>query len=285
MDKIFLVVYKFYLSTSWELRRVLFIHHLSLNLLGYSMGKLKGKVAAITGGNSGLGLAIAKKFKSEGASIAIMGRNTSTLKAAVEEIGADTLSSEGDVRSLSALDDFYHSISDRYGKVDIVIANAGGGKVKNIDEVDEEIFDEMTDSNWKGAYFTVQKALPLMESGGSIQLISSGANLKGFPSFSVYSGTKAAVRSLARCLASELAPRGIRVNCLSPGCIETPVWTKVGVPDDQVDSVKDYMIPFIPMARFGEPEEIATTSLFLASDESSYITGANIAADGGLAQV
>ena len=165
------------------------------------------------------------------------------------------------------------------------LGNLNLDDLKNIDEVDEAIFDEMTDSNWKGAYFTVQKALPLMESGGSIQLISSGANLKGFPSFSVYSGTKAAVRSLARCLASELAPRGIRVNCLSPGCIETPVWTKVGVPDDQVDSVKDYMIPFIPMARFGEPEEIATTSLFLASDESSYITGANIAADGGLAQV
>ena len=124
-----------------------------------------------------------------------------------------------------------------------------------------------------------------MENGSSIQLISSCANLKGLAAFSVYSATKAAVRSLARCLAAELAPEGIRVNCLSPGCIETPVWTKIGVPADQVDGVKESMIPMIPMQRFGEPEEVASTALFLASDESSYVTGANIAADGGLAQV
>ena len=249
------------------------------------MGKLIGKVAAITGGNSGLGLAIAKRFKAEGASVAILGRNSETLESAVNEIGEDTISSKGDVRSLSDLDDFFSKISEHFGRLDIVVANAGGGKVGPIDQVDEATFDEMTDSNWKGAFFTIQKALPLMGKGGSIQLISSGANLKGLPAFSVYSGTKAAVRSLARCLAAELAPEGIRVNCLSPGCIETPVWTKVGVPADQVDGVKESMIPMIPMQRFGEPEEIASTALFLASDESSYVTGANIAADGGLAQV
>ena len=249
------------------------------------MGKLTGKVAAITGGNSGLGLAIAKRFKAEGASVAILGRNSETLESAVNEIGEGTISSKGDVRSLSDLDDFFSKISEHFGRLDIVVANAGGGKVGPIDQVDEATFDEMTDSNWKGAFFTIQKALPLMGKGGSIQLISSGANLKGLPAFSVYSGTKAAVRSLARCLAAELAPEGIRVNCLSPGCIETPVWTKVGVPADQVDGVKESMIPMIPMQRFGEPEEIASTALFLASDESSYVTGANIAADGGLAQV
>ena len=249
------------------------------------MGKLEGKVAAITGGNSGLGLAIAKRFRAEGASVAILGRKSEILKSAVNEIGGDTVSSMGDVRSLSDLDDFFSKIADHFGRLDIVVANAGGGKVGPIDQVDEATFDEMTDSNWKGAFFTIQKALPLMGKGGSIQLMSSGANLKGLPAFSVYSGTKAAVRSLARCLAAELAPEGIRVNCLSPGCIETPVWTKVGVPVDQVDGVKESMIPMIPMQRFGEPEEIASTALFLASDESSYVTGANIAADGGLAQV
>ena len=169
--------------------------------------------------------------------------------------------------------------------MDIVVANAGGGKVAPIDQVDEATFDEMTDSNWKGTFFTIQKALPLMGRGGSIQLISSGANRKGLPAFSVYSGTKAAVRSLARCMAAELAPVGIRVNCLSPGCIETPVWTKIGVAADQVDGVKESMMPMIPLQRFGDPDEIASTALFLASDESSYVTGANIAADGGLAQV
>ena len=249
------------------------------------MGKLDGKVAAVTGGNSGLGLAIAKRFSSEGASVAILGRNSDALDSAVNEIGRDAISFVGDVRSLTDLDGFYDKISEEFGNVDIVVANAGGGKVGPIDQVDEETFDEMTDANWKGAFFTVQKALPLMGEGGSIQLISSGANLKGLPAFSVYSGTKAAVRSLARCLAAELAPKGIRVNCLSPGCIETPVWTKVGVPADQVDGVKESMIPMIPLQRFGEPDEIAATALFLASDDSSYITGANIAADGGLAQV
>ena len=154
-----------------------------------------------------------------------------------------------------------------------------------VDQVDEATFDEMTDTNWKGAFFTIQKALTLMGEGGSIQLISSCANLKGLPAFTVYSGTKAAVRSLARCLAAELAPKGIRVNCLSPGCIETPVWTRTGVPADQVDGVKESMIPMIPMERFGEPDEVASVALFLASEESSYVTGANIAADGGFAQV
>ena len=249
------------------------------------MEKLVGKVAAITGGNSGLGLAIAKRFAAEGASVAILGRNSETLESAVSDIGGNTISSIGDVRSISDLDSFFSKISEVFGRLDIVVANAGGGKVAPIDQVDEATFDEMTDSNWKGTFFTIQKALPLMGRGGSIQLISSGANRKGLPAFSVYSGTKAAVRSLARCMAAELAPVGIRVNCLSPGCIETPVWTKIGVAADQVDGVKESMMPMIPLNRFGDPDEIASTALFLASDESSYVTGANIAADGGLAQV
>ena len=249
------------------------------------MRKLEGKVAAITGGNSGLGLAIAKRFRAEGASVAIMGRNSETLESAVAEIGEGTVSSRGDVQSLSDLDEFFSKISEHFGSLDIVVANAGGGKIGSLDQVDEATFDEMTDTNWKGTFFTIQKAVTLMGEGGSIQLISSCANLKGLPAFSVYSGTKAAVRSLARCLAAELAPKGIRVNCLSPGCIETPVWTRTGVPADQVDGVKESMIPMIPMERFGEPDEVASVALFLASEESSYVTGTNIAADGGLAQV
>ncbi len=155
------------------------------------MGKLDGKVAAITEGNSGLGLAIAKKCKAEGASVALRGRNSETLKSAVNEIGGDTVSSTGDVRSLSDLDVFFSKISDHFGRQDIVIANAGGGTIGPINQVDEARFDEMMDSNWKGAFFTIQKALPLMKKGGSVQLLSSGANLKGLPAFSVYSGTKA----------------------------------------------------------------------------------------------
>ena len=249
------------------------------------MGKLEGKVAVVTGGNSGIGLAIAKMFNQEGASVAISGRNEVTLNAASTEVGDGTLAVKGDVRSMSDLNNLFAQVKERFGRIDTLVVNAGGGKVCPIDQVDEDLFDEMNESNWKGAYFTIQKALPLMQSGTNIVVISSGANLKGIPGFSVYSATKAAIRSLARSLAAELAPRGIRVNCLSPGPIETPVYGRMGLPEEEVGPTKEAITAMVPLQRIGEPDEIATVAVFLASDDSSFVTGANIAADGGLAQV
>ena len=249
------------------------------------MGKLEGKVAVVTGGNSGIGLAIAKMFNQEGASVAISGRNEVTLNAASTEVGDGTLAVKGDVRSMSDLNNLFTQVKERFGRIDTLVVNAGGGKVCPIDQVDEDLFDEMNESNWKGAYFTIQKALPLMQSGTNIVVISSGANLKGIPGFSVYSATKAAIRSLARSLAAELAPRGIRVNCLSPGPIETPVYGRMGLPEEEVAPTKEAITAMVPLQRIGEPDEIATVAVFLASDDSSFVTGANIAADGGLAQV
>ena len=249
------------------------------------MSKLSNKVAVITGGNSGIGLAIAKEFTEQNANVVIFGRNQDTLDKAISEISNGTLDVQGDVRNTPDLDKLFQLVKDKYGKIDTLVVNAGGAKMAPIEHVTEELFDEINDINYKGAYFTVQKALPLMSAGSSVTLISSVANIKGFAGMSVYSASKAAVRSLARTFAAELAPRGIRVNSLSPGPIDTPIFNRIGLPEEQIDEAKQGFASQVPMQRMARPEEMASVALFLASEDSSYVNGADIAADGGLAQV
>ena len=249
------------------------------------MSKLSNKVAVITGGNSGIGLAIAKEFTEQNANVVIFGRNQDTLDKAISEISNGTLAVQGDVRNTQDLDKLFQLVKDKYGKIDTLVVNAGGAKMVPVEYVTEELFDEINDINYKGAYFTLQKALPLMSAGSSVTLISSVANIKGFAGMSVYSASKAAVRSLARTFAAELAPRGIRVNSLSPGPIDTPIFNRIGLPEEQIDDAKKSFASQVPMQRMARPEEMASVALFLASEDSSYVNGADIAADGGLAQV
>lgn len=249
------------------------------------MNKLADKVAVITGGNSGIGQAIAKEFATEGAQIAIFGRNETTLEATRNLIGNGTLSIQGDVTNLNDLDRLFKETVAQKGKVDVLVVNAGIAKVSPLSDTTESFFDQVTDINFKGAFFTVQKALPYLNDGASIILVSSVVNIKGFPGFSVYSATKAAVRSLSRSWASELAPRGIRVNTLSPGPIETPIFDKMGLPQEALDGFAENMIQQVPLGRFGKPEEMAKAALFLASEDASFVQGAELAADGGLVQV
>lgn len=249
------------------------------------MGKLPKKVAVITGGNSGIGLAIAKSFSKEGADLVLFGRNEASLNNAASEIGNGTITVQGDVTNLSDLDNLFDEVKSKHGKIDTLVVNAGGGKFMPIENVDEEHFDEISNTNFKGAYFTVQKALPLLKEGSTIILISSIANVKGIAGMTVYSATKAAVRSLARTLAAELAPRGIRVNSLSPGPIDTPIFNRLGIPEGDVDKTKEQFTSMVPLQRMGDASEMASVALFLATNDSSYVTGADIAADGGLAQV
>ena len=247
--------------------------------------KLKDKIALVTGGNSGIGLATAKEYAQQGATVIITGRNQETLDQAVSEIGGDSYSVQGDVSNLADLDRLYSVIKDRHGKIDILFANAGIAEVAPIEAVSEGFFDRHFDINVKGLFFTVQKALPLLSDGGSIILNASIVGTKGFGNFSVYSASKAAVRSLARTWATDLAPRGIRVNAISPGPIETPLYGKLGLAEEQVQQMGAAMVSQVPLARFGRASEIAGAALFLASSDSSYITGVELPVDGGIAQV
>lgn len=249
------------------------------------MKKLDGKVAVITGGNSGIGLEIAREFSRQGAKVVIFGRNKTTLAEAEQSIGGDCLAVQGDVRQLDDLDRLFAQAGETFGSIDTLVANAGGGTIQPFTEVTEVTFDEQTQINFRGLFFTIQKALPLMKDGGTVTLVSSVAGVKGIAGMSVYSATKAAVRSLARTLTAELAPRGIRVNTLSPGPIETPIFGRLGLPEDQIGPATEGFKGMVPMARFGTPQEMASVALFLASDDSSYVTGIDLSADGGLAQV
>ena len=253
------------------------------------MNKLESKIALITGGNSGIGLATAKQFVNEGAYVFITGRREPELAAAVKEIGKNVTGVQGDVSSLVDLDRLFAQIKREKGKLDIVFANAGGLKVAPLGKITEEHFDSLFDGNVKGLLFTVQKALPLMPDGASIILSASIAAGKGFPDWSVYSATKAAVRSFARTWTTDLKDRRIRVNAVSPGSIDTAgvraLWYSV---EGSVEGAEERMKIFsssVPLGRFGTPDEIAKAVVFLASDDSSYITGTELFVDGGFAQV
>ncbi len=244
--------------------------------------KLIGKVAVITGGNSGIGLATAKRFYAEGAHVVITGRNQETLDAAVQEIGQDAVGIRSDTSNLGDIDDLFCQVKELHGHIDILFANAGVGTFLPIEDIDEATFDTMMNINVKGLYFTVQKALPLFHDGGAIVLNSSVASQLGFATTSVYSATKAAVRSLARTLSTELLGRNIRVNAVAPGPIETPLYYRLGLSEDAVGSTKEGFTSHVPMKRMGQVDEIANVALFLASDDSSYVLGEELVAGGGM---
>jgi NAD(P)-dependent dehydrogenase (short-subunit alcohol dehydrogenase family) len=249
------------------------------------MSKLAGKVAVVTGGNSGMGLATARLFAAEGAQVIITGRRQKDLDDAVQSIGKNVEGVQGDISKLADLDRLHDHLKATYGKVDVLFANAGLGKLKPLQDVTEEEFDLTFDVNVKGTFFTVQKLLPLIPDGGSIILNASIASIKGLEAFSVYSATKAAIRSFARTWTSDLKSRRIRVNTLSPGPIETPIMDKTGMTAEQVAGFKTGIVAHVPLGRMGHVDEIAKPVLFLASDDSSYVTGIELAVDGGMAQV
>jgi len=247
--------------------------------------KLEGKVAVITGGNSGMGLATAQRFVAEGAYVYITGRRQHDLDAAVKLIGRNVTAVQGDVANLADLDRLYELVQQKHGRVDVVFANAGVGELLPIAQVTEQHFDKLFDINVKGLVFTVQKALRLMPDGGSIILNASIASIKGLEAFSVYSATKAAVRSFARSWTSDLKARKIRVNALSPGTIDTPILNTLGGTKEEVEQAKAGFASMIPLGRMGTPDEIAKVAVFLASDDSSFVTGVELFVDGGAAQV
>jgi len=249
------------------------------------MSKLKGKVALITGGNSGMGLATAKLFAEEGAQVIITGRRQKDTDEAVKAIGKNVEGVVGDVAKLTDLDKLHDHIAKKYGRVDIVFANAGIGNYVPFGQVTEQQFDQVFDINAKGTFLTVQKLLDLIPDGGSIILNGSIAGYKGIEAFSVYSATKAAVRSFARTWTSDLKARKIRVNVIAPGPIDTPIFGKSGFNADQVAAIKSQLVQQVPLGRIGNSIEIAKPALFFASDDSSFVTGVELTVDGGMAQV
>src|SRR5260221_772831 len=239
--------------------------------------KLEGKVAVITGGDSGIGLATARRFVAEGAYVYITGRRQRELDAAVQQIGKNVTAVQGDVSNLADLDRLYATVKQQHGRIDIVFANAGIGEFAPLGEISEAHFDNTFNINVKGLLFTVQKALPLLQDGGSIILNASNSTIKVLPGFSVYSATKAAIRSFARSWTLDLQARQIRVNAVSPGPTNTPMTSN--------EEFKASLLPTIPLGRWGDPDEIAKAVVFLASDDSSFITGIELFVDGGRAQV
>ena len=247
--------------------------------------RLEGKVAVITGGNSGIGRATAKRFVAEGATVFITGRRQAELDAAVKEIGKNVYGVQGDVAKLADLDRLFATVKEKAGRVDILFANAGVFKFAPIAEISEEHFDREFNINVKGVFFTVQKALPLLSNGASIILNASIVASKGMENASVYSATKAAVRSFARTLTTDLKQRKIRINAVSPGPIDTEGVAHLGGSEDEVKQIKSNLAGMVPMGRMGTADELAKAVLFLASDDSSFVTGIELFVDGGMAQI
>ncbi|WP_339515210.1 SDR family NAD(P)-dependent oxidoreductase [Pseudomonas sp. RL_15y_Pfl2_60] len=249
------------------------------------MGKLNDKVAVITGGSSGIGLAIAQRFAEEGAKVVITGRRESALNDAVALIGSQATAVCADVSSPDDVERLYQQVGQLYGRIDVLVANAGVIHPAPFEAVTLEQFDSQFDINVRGVFLSTQKALPLMSDGGAIVLVSSIAHFKALDGHCVYAAAKAAVRSFARSWAYDLKHRGIRVNCLSPGPVKTPIIGKMGIAPENLEAFEDSVGAMIPLGRLGQPEELAAAALFLASEESSFVTGIDLCADGGLGQI
>lgn len=249
------------------------------------MSRLNGKIAVITGGNSGIGLATAIRFATEGAQLVIVGRRQQELDNALRLIGPEAIAIQGDISNLDDLDRIFTQIKAAKGRIDVLFANAGLGDFQPIGSITEESFDRTFGINVKGTLFTVQKALALMSTGGSVILTGSTTGTMGTPAFSVYSATKAALRNFARSWALDLKGTGIRVNVLSPGQIATPGLDLALSGTGQKDAIIDDMTAQVPLGRIGQADEVAAAALFLASDESSFMTGSEMFVDGGFAQV
>ncbi|HEY0947482.1 MAG TPA: SDR family oxidoreductase [Opitutaceae bacterium] len=248
--------------------------------------KLAGKIALITGGSSGLGLATARCFIAEGARVFITGRRQAELDAAARELGPQATPIQGDIAKSADLDRIFATIKAQAGRLDILFANAGGGAFVPLEHVTEEHFDKYFGINVRGTLFTVQKALPLMPAGSAIVLNGSMVSVKGVPAFGVYAATKAALRSFARTWAVDLKPRQIRVNVVAPGTIVTPGYkSELGLNDEQIDGMTAQVAATAPSGRTGTPDEVAKAVLFLASDDASYVNGIELFVDGGAAQI
>jgi NAD(P)-dependent dehydrogenase (short-subunit alcohol dehydrogenase family) len=245
------------------------------------MSRFIDKIVVITGGSSGIGLSAAQAFEREGAKVVVTGRTPETLKAAAKALGKDAIALQADVTRAGDLERLFATVGDRHGRIDVLFANAGVAKLAPLESTAPALFDEIMDTNFRGAYFTVQKALPLLRDGGAILFTTSYFDQVGIAGTSVVSASKAALRSLTRTLAAELLPRKIRVNAICPGVIATPLFGKLGLPPEAVTEIGETLRAQIPVKRFGTPEEIAKAVTFLASDDASYITGSELTVDGG----
>lgn len=249
------------------------------------MSRLNGKIAVVTGGSAGMGLATAKLFSEEGANVIITGRDPAALATAVQVIGHNVEAFRSDISNLAEIEALRAHVEDRYGRVDIIFANAGTARPEPFEHVSEYNFDFGVDTNLKGTFFTVQQLISLMTAGGSIVLNSSIQSSKGWSGFTVYAATKAAIRSLARTLTAELSTKGIRVNAVAPGFIDTDLIRKVGLSEDAIEQINQQAHAQIPMHRSGSAEEVAKVVLFLASDDAAYISGVELTVDGGWTQI
>jgi NAD(P)-dependent dehydrogenase (short-subunit alcohol dehydrogenase family) len=250
------------------------------------MGRLEGKTAVVTGATTGLGLAIARRYAAEGARVIVTGTSQERLAAAAAELGPQAVPVRADVRSPADLERLAERArAESGGRLDVLVANAGLGRFAPIEQADEAFYDEQFDVNVKGVFFTVKALLPLLDRGSSVVLVASAVNAKGMPAGHVYFATKAAVRSFARSFAAEFGPRGIRVNAISPGYVPTAFQAKMGMPAEAIDGFAATVAQMAPLGRLGTPEEIAEGALFLGSDASSYVTGADLTVDGGFMNV